>query len=41
MTTLIKNIVEAYKENGMEVLCGGLMMMGSQNAYETYRMLNR
>jgi hypothetical protein len=41
MTNLFKNIVNAYKENGMEVLCGGLMMLGSANAYETYRMLRK
>jgi hypothetical protein len=41
MTTLIKQIVAAYKENQVQIICGALAMNGAANVYRTYTSLTR
>jgi hypothetical protein len=40
MTTIIKKIVEVYKENQAMVICGAFAMNGAANVYRTYEILN-
>ncbi len=38
---MIKNIVETYKANSAEIICGVLMMSGAPNVYETYKSIRK
>jgi hypothetical protein len=37
--SIMSKIVDAYRENAAEVLCGFAMVSGQTNAYEMYRSL--
>jgi hypothetical protein len=41
MTTILKKIVKAYKENQATIICGALVMNGSANVYQTYVDLSK
>jgi hypothetical protein len=41
MTTMIKELVAAFKEHQAQVICGALAMNGAVNVYQTYLILNK